>query len=1146
MTKLFVKKPYLVLVTIVIVLTIGIVSLTKMNTDLMPEMELPYLGIMVSDVGASPEEVEKDVIEPLESALSTINGSSRVQSVCSDNFGIVFLEFEDGTDMNATLVRVSQKLNTINLPENCGTPNVMEIGMDMMATMYVNVNYEGKDIKQITTFVDNEVKPFLEKQQGVASVSLMGAVEEYMEVKLNQDKIDELNNKIAEYFQELMMQKMLEAQAAMAQMGNMDGTQLPNDMQMPADMGQEGMGDMQIPTEAGQEGMGDMQMPTEAGQEGMGDMQMPTDADQAGMGEGAMPGISLDPLFNMDAIKGMIYAQNFSMPAGYISDEEGNRWLLEAGEKFTKVEEIENFVITNIEGYGDIKLSDVADINVLDTAGRTYSKLNGNDSVMVSIFKNSTDSTGEVVDTVKAAFEKLAEKYDGFSYSIAMNQGDYIDRIISSVLSSILFGALLAILVLALFLKDVRPTVVVAFSIPFSVLFAIVIMYFTNISINVMSLAGLVIGIGMLVDNSIVVMENVYRLRLQGYEPAKAAVYGAKQVAGSIIASTLTTICVFFPMVYTSGMISQLIMPFAFTISYALFASLIVALTIVPTMGAVLLKKAKEPKHKLFEAIKNGYGKVLSFCLRFKIVPLAISILLLVFTVWKVTQTGFNMMDDMESNQIIASMTMKEDTEADEALAIADETMEKILTVDGVKYVSITDGSGSAMASSFGLSVDGDFSSFSIHVIAEDDVKTSDEYKTIIKNIEDVMQGVNYGEFKVSSSAMGAAGGSMLNSGMQVNIFGDNEDDMIKASEDVMAMMSEIEGFTDISNGLEDAGEKVHLSIDKYKAITKGLTVAQIFQQVAEALSTSTDSITMDAGESDLKISIVDERQKLTYDNLMDFEIKATSMQTGEEVTYKLSEFATVEKKKAMDSIRRLDQVRHMSVTAKTTDGANVTLLSRDLQDKLDNYTAPGDCKVEIRGEAEQVMEMVSQMVLATALGFLLIYLIMVAQFQSLLSPFIIIFTVPLAFTGGMLGLMMFDRTISAMALLGFMILMGTVVNNGIVFVDFVNKLRMKGVEKKTALIVTGKTRMRPIIMTALTTILSMSVMVFSQDAGNAMQKSMAIVVCIGLLYSTLMTLFIVPVLYDIMYRKQPKDIDVGDVENIEDETETLLKESGF
>ena len=248
-----------------------------------------------------------------------------------------------------------------------------------------------------------------------------------------------------------------------------------------------------------------------------------------------------------------------------------------------------------------------------------------------------------------------------------------------------------------------------------------------------------------------------------------------------------------------------------------------------------------------------------------------------------------------------------------------------------------------------------------------------------------------------------------------------------------------------------------------------------------------------------------------------------------EKHTYKLSDFASEDDGYSMDNITRENQKPYLTVTAEIDENANATLLSRKLQDKIDKYKAPGGYEVELSGDATQTTDMLKQMGKALALGFMLIYLVMVAQFQSLLSPFIVIFTVPLAFTGGMIGLGFFGMSISAMALMGFMILMGTVVNNGIVFVDYVNQLRIGGMSKREALIETGKTRMRPILMTALTTILSMSVMVFSQDAGNAMQKGMAVVVAFGLLYATLMTLFIVPVMYDILYRKQPKVIDVED-----------------
>ena len=714
-----------------------------------------------------------------------------------------------------------------------------------------------------------------------------------------------------------------------------------------------------------------------------------------------------------------------------------------------------------------------------------------------------------------------------------MNQGEYINIIIKSVLNSILLGAVLAIIVLALFLKDIRPTIIVAFSIPFSVLFAIIIMYFTGININVMSLAGLCLGIGMLVDNSIVVMENVYRFSNEGMSAPKAAVRGTAQVAGPILASTLTTICVFLPMVYTSGMVSQLLIPFAFTISYALIASLLVALTVVPTMGSVILRKAKEIKQPWFEKIKDIYGNILELALRFKIVPLLISIALLIICVMQSMRTGIVMMDDMDSNQIAVSMTLEDTIKKEKAYQTADEVMGILTGIDGIKKVAGLDGNASVTSSMMETGATDNYTTFTFNIITEENIKTTKEFRKIRKDIENKTKNVRCKNLTVSSSAIGDMS-TLIGGGLSVNVYGENQQKLIKISEDVVKMMKNISGVKTATNGIETADKMLHLKINRNKAAEHGLTIAQIYQEIAKHTTTEKNAITLNMDDKDVEVNLINETDKLTYENILDMKIETTEKNSDgedEKHTYKLSEFASEDDGYSMESITRENQKPYLTVTAELEENANATLLSRKLQEKIDKYKAPDGYEVELAGDATQTTEMLKQMGKALALGFLLIYLIMVAQFQSLLSPFIVIFTVPLAFTGGMIGLGIFHLSISSMALMGFMILMGTVVNNGIVFVDYVNQLRMGGMAKKEALIETGKTRMRPILMTALTTILSMSVMVFSQDAGNAMQKGMAVVVAFGLLYATLMTLFIIPVMYDILYRKQPKEIDIDDTD---------------
>ena len=683
------------------------------------------------------------------------------------------------------------------------------------------------------------------------------------------------------------------------------------------------------------------------------------------------------------------------------------------------------------------------------------------------------------------------------------------------------------------FLKDIRPTIIVAFSIPFSVLFAIIIMYFTGININVMSLAGLCLGIGMLVDNSIVVMENVYRFSNEGMSAPKAAVRGTAQVAGPILASTLTTICVFLPMVYTSGMVSQLLIPFAFTISYALIASLLVALTVVPTMGSVILRKAKEIKQPWFEKIKDIYGNILELALRFKIVPLLISIVLLIICVMQSMRTGIVMMDDMDSNQIAVSMTLEDTIKKEKAYQTADEVMGILTGIDGIKKVAGLDGNASVTSSMMETGATDNYTTFTFNIITEENIKTTKEFRKIRKDIENKTKNVRCKKLTVSSSAIGDMS-TLSGGGLSVNVYGENQQKLIKISEDVVKMMKNISGVKTATNGIETADKMLHLKINRNKAAEHGLTIAQIYQEIAKHTTTEKNAITLNMDDKDVEVNLINETDKLTYENILDMKIETTEKNSDgedEKHTYKLSEFASEDDGYSMESITRENQKPYLTVTAELEENANATLLSRKLQEKIDKYKAPDGYEVELAGDATQTTEMLKQMGKALALGFLLIYLIMVAQFQSLLSPFIVIFTVPLAFTGGMIGLGIFHLSISSMALMGFMILMGTVVNNGIVFVDYVNQLRMGGMAKKEALIETGKTRMRPILMTALTTILSMSVMVFSQDAGNAMQKGMAVVVAFGLLYATLMTLFIIPVMYDILYRKQPKEIDIDDTD---------------
>ena len=1291
MTKFSVKKPYLTVVAVIIVLVIGAVSLSKMKTDLLPEMGLPYLMVITTEPGASPEKVEDDVSKPLEERLGTISGVKNIVSNSAENYSLVMLEFDSGTNMDSAMVKVSEAVNMVELPEISGKPNIMEISMDMMATMYATVSYEDKDIVSITEFTEDVVIPYFERQEGVASITEIGAVTQTMEVRLNKKKIDKLNEDIVVYTNDKLAdakkdidkaqdkldkaKKKLndseselsgkqedtnsELSKALSQLDNakatkaayeaslnsmnasksaleaekkiyddnniagnyqninnmfagfktsleqpakMSGISIPDSVAdavnnpdklnaFTAWMAQLGYGEQvaalnyetlqniynivtkripEIDAElanlaveikaveavnknissqmaqmdenyekalsgalSASSGFGQAGAQIESGKTGIDDaIKELSDARDKfkDSKKTALDNANLDALLSLDTLSGLIYAQNFAMPAGYIDDENDNQWLLKVGDEYESAEDIASMVLTKNDAVGKIKLSDVADITIVDNSADSYAKYNGKDAILLAIYKASTAKTSEVSENCTEAIDYLENKYPGLRIVPFSDQATYISMFLESVLYSMLIGALLAIIVLALFLKNVKPTIVVAFSIPFSVLFAIILMYFTGININVMSLAGLGLAIGMLVDNSIVVIENIFRLRSNGIAPARAAVQGAKQVAAPITASTITTICVFLPMVFTEGMVRDLMIPFALTISYALTASLLVALTVVPTVSSVLLRKTVRRKQPLFDKVLNVYRHILKWCLKYKFVPLIAAVLLLVFSIYEVFKMGIVMVPNMSGDTISVTAEMPEDTDNDTAVEIADNVLNSILGIEGVKDVGVMDGMGAVnmVAGGIASGQDAEFRTFMYYIIPEESVNTTDEINDMLDKIREATKDAGC-DVTVGSQE---AATQYMSSGISVNIYGDDTDTLINISNDVMKIMEDMPGITNITNGLEESTRVLHLTIDKDKAAKKGLSVAQIYNEINAGLTTDKTASEITVNNSGIDINVIDETKPLNYENLMDMELEASTYNSdGEEVkkTYKLSDFATKEITESANIITRENQKQYMTVSSEMEKGENATLVSRDLKPLLEQYEAPEGYSIEIAGESEDVAEMLNQMILAIALGFLLIYLVMLAQFQSLLSPFIVIFTIPLAFTGGLLGLLIFKEEISALALMGFMVLMGTVVNNGIVFVDYVNQLRIQGLDKKNAIVASGVTRLRPIIMTAVTTILAMSNMVFTKDAGSAMAKGMAIVISGGLLYSTLMTLIIVPVMYDILYRKQPKVIDVGD-----------------
>ena len=855
---------------------------------------------------------------------------------------------------------------------------------------------------------------------------------------------------------------------------------------------------------------------------------------------------------DIETLAQLIYAQNFSMPAGYVEDKNGESWLLKVGEEYDSVDDIAGALLLHVDGYGDVRLSDVADVEVIDNAADSYTRLNGEQAAVLKIYKNATSSASDVSDNCLAAFKELEAQYDGLHVVVLSNQGNYITIIIKSILTSMAVGAALAILVLALFLKDIKPTLVVGISIPLSVLFAVVLMYFTGLDMNVMTLAGLSLGIGMLVDNSVVVIENIYRLRSRGVPAARAAVQGTRQVGMSVVASTLTSVCVFLPVVFSSSIVRSLMMPMSLCIGYCLMASLIVAVTVVPAAASTVLKKAEPKRLVWFEKVQDKYAQSLDWCLKHRALPLLAAVVLLVFSGWQVLSMGVELLPTITSNEATITLTTQDGLSKEQSYEVAGRVLEAASAVDNVEEVGVSiDSSVAGMdISQLGLpstitdllAAANSYGTYQFNVMLKEDL-SSRQIETARQALVDAVNSVDDCSGTVEIAGMTGELTSQLSSGLSIKLYGADEATLASLSEKVVDLVNDTEGFANATNGLGAGDATIILKVDRDKVRSYGLTVAQVYQQIAARLTTTTTAqtpVTVDGTTMDVKIT--NDLDPLTKENMMDMTFDTSVLSTDGTTTTgtcTLADIAEWETGTAPDSITSENQTEYVTVTADTLDGYNTTVQSRVLQKKLDEFAAgggmPEGCSYTMGGETENVDFMVQEMVQWMALALPFVYLVMVAQFQSLLSPFIVLFTVPLAFTGGLIGLLVTGQQLTMISLMGFIVLMGTVVNNGIVFVDYANQLRLGGLERRAALVATGKTRMRPILMTTLTTVLAMLQMVFSGDMASQLMSGMAIVIICGLSYATLMTLYIVPILYDMLFKKPPLNVDVGSDDDLDD-----------
>lgn len=1244
-SKYSVKKPFTVLVGVILVIVLGVVSLSRMTTDLLPDMSFQYALIITTDMGASPQEVESDVTAPIESAMATTSNIKNVSSMSYNSYSIVTCEYEQDANMDSVVIEIQQKIEQVKASwsDGIGTPTIMQINPDMLPIMMTAVDMDGKSESEITDYVENELIPAIESTEGVASVTATGELTEQIDVTLDQNKIDALNEKIhnavlakfddAREKLDSADSQIKQGQSAISNASDQisegvdtikdQKTQLSdqksqlestiaalNEQKSQLETIQSGISsfmndtlytetipslekakdmpggdaakasleqiDKQIAekfsglSELGITVNGYADMPQAASTVAKTLVQVNTGIEQCQSGlekisEGeialndamdelnsqaaissitigqqsaqlataaaslensktqleesensALDKSDLNTVLSIDTLSQLLTAQNFDMPAGYVNDADGTQYIVQVGDKVKSVDDLNNLVLMdmNMDGIDPIRVSDVANVEITDNSGDNYAVINGNPGIILSMEKQTGYSTGDVTDRLLDKFDSLEKQNDGLHTTVLMNQGIYIDMVVSSVLQNMIVGAILAIIVLFLFLKDIKPTLVIAASIPLSVIVAVVLMYFTNITLNIISMSGLVLGIGMLVDNSIVVIENIYRLRGEGYSVKKAAVEGAGQVAGAIFASTLTTVSVYAPIIFTDGITRQLFVDLALTVLFTLMASLLVALTFVPAIASGMLKKTKDIKHPWFEKFKDWYGRILAVCLRYKPVVFIVAIALLLGSGALCLSKGMTFMDmDMESDQISLTITAKDDEKLDfdELTAMSDQVIDKISDIKGIDTIGATAGGNSTMSL-----MNSGTDSVSMYVLLDENKKVSSD--DVISEIEDRTKDLDC-EVTADSSSMDYS--AYFGSGISVKIKGNDIDKLQELASQVAEVLEGTEGVVDVDDGLKDTTNELKITVDKEKAAKYGYTVAQVYKLISDDISSSKSVTTISADIKDYEVYLqTQEQSDVTVDDIKNMTFTYTN-QDGDESDISLSDICMIEQTQTLSTIHRDSQTRYITVSGSVDENHNVTLVSDKVKSKLDKIDMPEGYSASMEGEDETINESMSQLVLMLLLAVVFIYLIMVAQFQSLLSPFIIMFSIPLAFTGGFIALFITGNELGIISMLGFIMLAGLIVNNGIVLIDYINQARRQGMKKHDAIIDAGKTRVRPILMTAMTTILAMVTSAIGIGGGSDMIKPMAITIIGGLVYGTILTLIVIPCIYDAFNREK-------------------------
>ncbi|UOQ45378.1 efflux RND transporter permease subunit [Halobacillus salinarum] len=1000
LVNLSVKRPVGVIMVVAAILALGFVSLKNLTLDLYPDIDLPIAVVSTSYEGAAPQEVEKLVSRPIESSVSTIENLKVLQSQSQSGSSLVLMQFQNGVDLDSTLLQVRENIDQIGdaLPEGAGDPSVLRFDPQQLPIMTVGLS--GDSPEELQKIAENRLVPYFERQEGVASVSIEGGKKREVQVEVNRAKM-------AEYG--LNSQSVIQA----------------------------------------------------------------------------------------------LSSSNQSASAGQINKGQKDLQIRVTGE-YKSVDDVKKTILQSENG-ARITLDQIANVKETYRTTNSIAEVDGKPAVVLSFLKKTDANTVQTANNISSAMKDFDELPNGVSMETVLDTSEFIKISIRSVFWNIILGGVFSILVLMLFLRSVRATLVIGLSIPIAIISTFTLMYFTGETLNVLTMGGLALGIGMMVDSSIVILENIVLYREQGYSMVESAKIGASELAPAVIASATTTLVVFLPIIFTNGIASQLFTPLALTISFALIASLAVSVTLIPMLSSKLLTKAFTNSGRRYwfdrfmDKVNDAYRRALRWVLKFRKTAIAATLACIAGSCALIPTIGTEFIPPSDQGQIQVSVNMPEGTAIEKTQEFTNRVTKKIEEYKKIIKVTNLKVGGGQFDIGSGSS---DFASYTIQLVdpGDRDVSTQEA----VEKLDDTLSDVPGADIQVSELDAGLGTGAPI----QVKLNGPDYEVLEQLSSQVSYMIKDVDGISNPSSSTDEGRPEMNINVNREKAAQYGLSYQQVISQVQLAFNGQIATRYKQGGdEIDVRLILPEEDRQTISD------LEGMSVQTPTGNLIPLATIADLNQVQGPQTLLREDQQPQVNVEAEVV-GRDLGSVTDDVKAELDHLNFPDGYTYDIGGQAEDMRDAFSDLSLALVFSIFLVYAVMAIQFENFLFPFIIMFSLPATVVGITGGLFVTRLPFSLPAFVGIIMLAGIVVNNAIVLVDYINILRRKGYDRYEAILDAGPSRLRPILMTTLTTVLGMVPLAIGIGRGAEAQQPLAITIIFGLSVSSFFTLLLIPVVY--------------------------------